>query len=193
MTTNPFFVPMAMCLCIAISGCAPAPLSAPDGFTAYRSTDQKQTFLCGCPNDWTVDGGGKTNAWAKFTNGTAMIEIRTDLSGSLMGDVARMGRDPDDPTTDPVAVIHEGSLVDAQEKFTEYDEQPVQELDSKLGPGRVSEFTAKTAFGKALHGYRATIMSRDRRIVTYCTCDETDWNTLAESYMHMLRSFNRQG
>jgi hypothetical protein len=32
-------------------------------------------------------------------------------------------------------------------------------------------------FGGALHGYRVTVLGRDKRVVMICRCAESDWAT----------------
>ncbi|MCA9266290.1 MAG: hypothetical protein KDA60_20660 [Planctomycetales bacterium] len=177
---------------IMLTGCAEPPVAAPTSYASYESHDNTQTFKCDYPEGWEVEGGGKTNAWAKFSSGSALIEVRTDLSGSLLGDIARAAVDEENADTDPVAQVHAGDLASAQAKFSGYAEPGAAEkLECSLGPARRSEFTASGSFGASVHGYRMTILAHDRRVVAYCSCSESDWNTLKPAFDHVAESFTR--
>jgi hypothetical protein len=72
-----------------------------------------------------------------------------------------------------------------------YEEGEVQVLKSRLGPGRMSEFTAASTFGTALHGYRVTVITRQQAVSILCICPEDDWQTLQPAFDHLLTSLKR--
>jgi hypothetical protein len=55
----------------------------------------------------------------------------------------------------------------------------------------VTEFTAKTAFGSGIHGYRATIIGHERAITVFCTCPEDDWAGVKPAFDKVLLSLKR--
>jgi hypothetical protein len=133
-----------------------------------------------------------------FTSGPAEIHVSADLAGSLMGDIAGSvgvgigGGDSTPMDLEPVSKVHEAGKDSAENKYSGYKEiGGATELSVSLGPARRSEFTASTAFGSGLHGYRVTILAHDKRVVVYCVCPESDWQTLEPGFAHVLESFER--
>ena len=174
-------------LCV---GCGGTPAVAPTSYASYKSTDKLRLFRCEYPEGWEVKGGGKNNAWVKFSSGSALIEARADITGSLLGDIVVVGQDAED--MEPVAKIHAMAKQDAATAFDGYAEVgDAVKFKCNLGPARRSEFTASGTMGASVHGYRATFMTRDRRVVTYCTCSQSDWQTLQPAFEKVLLSFSR--
>ncbi len=177
---------------VVLVGCAPPPVVIPTKYAQYKSTDSKQTFRCDYPQEWSADGGGKQNAWVKFASGTALIEARTDFTGSVLGDIAGNGmvdvRDID-PDEEPVAKVHVFSRDTSGANFTSYTEsEKNEEFKCSLGRARRSRFTASSLNGQ-LRGYRATILAHDRRVTVYCSCLKPDWDQLEPVFTKVLESF----
>lgn len=175
-----------------VVGCSQAPVAAP---TSYAEFNHKEgTFACEYPEGWEAKGGGKHGPiWATFTSGPVEIRMNGDLAGSLMGD-AMGGRQQDELPFElqPVHIIHVNDEESAKDKYSGYKEigQP-KELEVRLGPGRVSEFTASTTFGSGLHGFRATVLGHNKRVVVFCVCPESDWKTLQPAFERVLKSLKR--
>jgi hypothetical protein len=179
---------------VAAGGCS-SPVPAPTSFETYNAKDG--SFQCEYPADWEADGGGKGYYWAKFTKGTAEIAVDVQVSGSLMGDIAASGMSmalpgvklsPEEMEAEaPVAKVHQIEKDQVAEQMGNYAEQPPQAVRPKLGDTRKSEFTA-AAFGGAIHGYRVTCLSRDKRIRVVCKCSESDWQTLQPAFDRIVES-----
>ena len=179
---------------LLVPGCGTPPVKAPSGYATYNAKDG--TFQCEVPQGWEVKGGGKRGpVWATFTSGPAQITIRGDITGSLMaGDDARRGNLGEEaPELDPVHEIHEGmGKLQAEEEFSGLaDIAGPDVMKLRLGPARRSEFTAKTSFGGSLHGYRLTCLGHNKRVVAYCVCPDSDWQTLQPAFDHILDSLER--
>ena len=71
---------------VVLAGCGGG-AEAPTGYANYNA--KNGAFACDYPENWESDGGGKSNHWAKFTSGSALVRIKTDITGSLMGDIAQ--------------------------------------------------------------------------------------------------------
>jgi hypothetical protein len=106
--------------------------------------------------------------------------------GSLMAGPASPVNDPDDEP--PVAHVHETGEAKFAEGFSNYKEQEPRAVQSYLGEGRISEFTAAGSLGRKLHGYRATFLSRDRRITAMCSCPVSEWETLRPAFDKVIAS-----
>ena len=181
---------------LSMAGCESQQISIPTSFTSYET--KEGTFVCEYPEGWEAKGGGGKHGplWAKFTSGAALIHIKASTTGSLMSD-AMGGRNADNaaltPQDAPVHKIHMTFLRSAQEQHNDYTELPGNPtvLDSRLGPARLSEFTATTSFGTALHGYRATIIGHNKGVSITCTCPESEWAKVKPAFDHLLSSFKR--
>jgi hypothetical protein len=80
----------------------------------------------------------------------------------------------------------------AEEKYSGYTETgSPEEWSVSLGPARRSEFTAATAFGSGLQGYRTTVLGHDKRVVVYCVCRQEDWPALEPAFAHVLGTLKR--
>lgn len=180
---------------LAISGCGGA-VPAPAAFTAYNDTGGR--FTCDAPKGWEVTGGGKPdspNSWAKFTSGNAEIRVEADLAGSLFGDMAKasgsmLGNDAEPP----VAKIHPMGERHMKEEYTNYKEREAKAFQSRgLGEGRRSTFIADQSLGGKVYGYRATLLSGDRRITVICTCPATNWQVLKPAFEKVITSLRVGG
>ncbi|MDH3717711.1 MAG: hypothetical protein OES79_06265 [Planctomycetota bacterium] len=179
----------------ALAGCG-QPATAPTVFTVCNSL--KGTFQNEFPDGWEISQGGKTGMapeWCKATLGSAEIKVSADLTGSLLGDISQAGQNmlgefaPEGPEDEPVAELHEMGREAIEKVLNSYQEVGGTEVIScQLGPARKSEFTAAGAFGGALHGYRVTVLGRDKRVVMICRCAESDWATLQPAFDRVLAS-----
>jgi hypothetical protein len=178
-----------------LSGCGSSPPPTPVAYSTYVSGGE--TFQIDYPTDWLADGDAKRGLeWAEFSSGSNHVEVKTDVSGSLLGDIANSGAAGADPNDEiePVDKVHAIGEEEAKDDLDGYEEQGVpSKLDQPLGPGRVSEFTMPTAFGSVQRGLRATVLAHNKRVVVYCTCDDDDWATIKPAFERMLSSLDRAG
>jgi len=175
---------------LAAGGCGGS-LEAPTSFDSYNAKDG--SFACQYPAGWEAAGGGKGHQWAKFTSGSAEIKIETNISGSLIGDIAQSRNQAagiQDAHEDlaPVAQVHEMEKEGFAEDMSNYEEQAPQTVRTGLGDARKAEFTASGTFGGTIHGYRVTALSRDRRVQVVCQCSESDWETLRPAFDRVIES-----
>jgi hypothetical protein len=167
----------------------------PTAYGKYNARDG--TFACAVPEGWEADGGGKGGPqWATFQSGPAAIRINADLAGSLLGSIASSAT-PDDAEAnvvqlEPVHRVHEAAKRDAELKYPGYAEigGPAV-LQVGLGPARQSEFTASTTFGTGLHGYRATVLGHNKRVVVFAICPEGDWQAMQPVFAKVIASLER--
>ena len=174
---------------LLVCGCS-GRVAAPTSYESYNAKDG--AFACQCPAGWDVTGGGRGGYHScKFKSGGASIKVISDVAGSLMGDIVgsrNQSMGMDDEVEPPVAEIHEMGQREMADELGNYQEQAAQPVRTSLGEGRQSEFTASSTFGAKLHGYRATVLSNDRRITVVCKCPEKDWETLQAAFNEVIGS-----
>jgi hypothetical protein len=188
-------------------GCTPEPVKAPTSFSDFTSPDK--TFAGKGPDGWKKDEAGVQGGMQSsvvFVQGTAQMSVTADFQGSLMADISKANTSTVDNVTGmlpegmqaqiaknvpPVEKLHYAGKDSLENRYTNYTEKPMQILPSTLGEGRISEFTAEKADGLAhykIHGYRATILSGDRRVIVVCRCAESDWSTLSPAFGKFMQS-----
>lgn len=189
------FRSLTLATCLALVGCSGS-ATIPTSYTLYNSKDG--SFACEAPEGWTIAGGGGKSGsptWARFESGPAMIEVKSSFVGSLLSDSQRSAN-PDGslpPEFEPVHGFHIDVMEQAKEKYNEYAETPTSPVpvECPLGPARISEFTAKTSFGTAQHGYRGTVIGHDKGLIIYCHCPESDWQALKPSFEKIFATMER--
>jgi hypothetical protein len=180
---------------VVLSGCSGS-VPAPKSFVTYNSTDGR--FSCDYPKGWEAAGGGKADkpiSWAKFTAGNAEIRVDTDFAGSLYGDMAKAGSAMSGDEEPPAAKVHPlGARAMKQEFGEKYEERDAKQFQSKgFGEGRKSVFIAPGSFGSKIYGYRATLLSGDRRITIIATCNATNWQALKPAFDTVIASLRHGG
>ena len=121
----------------------------------------------------------------------AAINVTADLVGSLLGDIARsfgQAAGISQERLSPVAQLHEMAKAEMAESYGSYEEQPATKISTGFGETYRTEFTGSGSFGGKVHGYRATALARDRRILCVCTCPESDWQTLKPAFEKVIAS-----
>jgi hypothetical protein len=172
-------------LLAAACGCGRAVV--PASYQQYIAQDGSFEILY--PAEWQASGGGKDAAWAKFTSGGARINVDTDAVGSLLGDLAQAQASGlgGAPKHDPIVEAHnfDHRMFEEQNGVVEKNSTAVK---TGCGTGRVSEFTGSAMFGGAIHGYRATALTRDKRLKIVCQCSEAEWESLKPVFDKVIAS-----
>ena len=180
---------------LGISGCGGA-VPAPKAFVVYHSPDGR--FSCDYPKGWEAEvGAGKSDApysYAKFTMGNAEILVDADFAGSLFGDIAKASGSMAGETEAPVARVHPMGVRHMKEEFNNYQEREAKAFRSKgFGEGRRSVFSADQSLGGKTYGYRATMLSGDRRVTVLCTWPSSNWNDLMPAFEKVINSLRLGG
>jgi hypothetical protein len=194
---------------VLAGGCRPDAAKAPTGFTPYVGSDK--SFACQSPNGWKRSESGANGIMSSvvFTSGTAKVSVTSDLKGSLMADLTRAnnaqtenlnGSLPEGmqeqaaaqmpKPVPPVEKLHIAGKKSLEEKIGDYAENAMTPFPCAFGEARLSEFTGDAGMlkGGKTHGYRATILSGDRRVTVVCRCPESDWSTLRPAFSTILQS-----
>lgn len=185
------------------------PTAAPKAYLSYLAPDK--SFMCDAPVGWDKEEAGVEGseiAGVRFKQSDARIDIITDQSAGAMADImnaanAQQQQVREDMQSNPalaqimpvppapvpaVEQLHrtEGDAFKA--KYAQYAEMPIHAFQSQLGDARLSEWTGRGSMGARLHGYRVTMLGRDKRIRLNCHCDEGDWKTLQPAFVRVIRS-----
>jgi len=185
----------------ALAGCSGS-VSAPTSYDNYNAKDG--SFACKYPAGWEAKGGGRGGFHsASFSQGAAKIKVSADLAGSLLGDIAKSGMagmmpagevglaEEDLEEFSPVAQVHQMGQEEMADEFGDYQEQASEAVDTELGKGRLSEFSASTGFGGKLRGYRLTVLAHDRRVTVVCYVPEKNWAVLEPAFSEVIGSLKR--
>ncbi len=154
------------------------------------------SFACKYPAGWTPQSGASgdnTFAWASFEKDSAKIKIEADIAGSLMTGIAHPHGDTEGGEA-PVLTAHNLNKKKVAENFEKYVEGDPQTFTSEgLGEGRIVEFKASAGglFGGTIHGYRATLLSNDRRVGILCQCPEKEWPKDKPTFFAVIHSLHR--
>jgi hypothetical protein len=208
----------ALCGFVLVGGLAfvlyalqPVPIKAPTAYKPFTAGDQ--SFACEYPDGWKKrsDESHGIAAAAKFSQGEAVIFIKSDLTGSLIADMPQgSGAMPDlsgvpgaesmglgnvkMDNRPPVEKLHEARKKQfatelLEQGIGEYEEQAPKAYRSQIGEARWSEYTANGNFlTQKVHGYRATIMGTERAIYVKCQAPEKDWKTVQAAFQRVLGS-----
>jgi hypothetical protein len=182
-----------------------APTDLGDGNTdndarlaSVEMSPKDTAFKIRYPQDWDHDTGSRpdnTYSWCKFTKDNAQIDVHADIKGSLMsGSDSRREPQEEGSETAPVHVAHELYKKTVAEGFNDYNEsKPAVFKGSKLGEGRISEFTAKSGglFSSRLRGYHVTLLTNDRRVSVICQCPEKEFAQYKPTFLAVCRSLSR--
>lgn len=185
-----------------VCGRTPDPVNAPTAYGAYAASDN--SFTCEAPTGWHTRGmaSGAIMSDVLFEKATARISIKSDMQGSLVADTMRASSNaaqdlldnlppgaprPAIPTPRPVIEsLHEWSGGNLAKKMPDFVEMPMQAFTSRIGDARVSEWTGTDDF--AVHGYRATMLSGERRVTVFCQCRASDWKALKPAFERVIGS-----
>jgi hypothetical protein len=181
----------AVSLVGALVGCGGSPAIVPTSYQTFKGKDD--AFQLEVPVGWEQSGGGVPGrAWAKFKSGSAEIGVDADVMGSVMADIASPhGQIQEkDPTREAVHKVHVGEKDGFEEKEGVKEGEP-SVIKTAMTDGRRSEFTGAPTFGAATHGYRATVLSVDRRIRIICKCSESQWATLKPVFDKVIASVKK--
>jgi hypothetical protein len=149
------------------------------------------------PQGWSAETGSRpdnTYSWASFTRGSAKIQVFADVQGSLMSGSDSAGQHEEGSELAPVHTAHTLYKKTVSKEYDDYNESnPTLFKGSQLGEGRISAFTASGGglFGSKLRGYRATLLTNDRRVTVLCHCPEGDFEKLKPTFLAVCRSLSR--
>jgi hypothetical protein len=187
-----------------------APPSAPNdlaGGADDKAADEKLasvtfsakdgSFRLRYPAGWKEENGSRpdnTYSWARFTKGSAKIQVYADVAGSLMSGSGQAQNLPEGSELAPVHNAHELYQKTVSKEYSDFKESaPALFKGSQLGEGRVATFTASGGglFGSKIQGYRVTLLSNDRRITLLCEAPVSEFESFKPTFLAVCRSVGR--
>jgi hypothetical protein len=174
----------------------PADKAADDLLASVPFAVKDGAFALRHPPGWEVETGSRADnsySWARFTKGSAKIQVFADVAGSLVSGPNSSDHEEGSPTA-PVHGAHERYKRNASELYSEYKEsEPAAFKGSSLGEGRIATFTASGSgvFGSKLQGIRVTLLTNDRRISILCEAPPKDFDKLKATFLATCRSLSR--
>ena len=175
---------------------APADKAADEALASVRFAVKDGAFAMRHPAGWEVETGARPDnsySWARFTKGSAKIQVFADVAGSLMAGPTSSDHEEGSPTA-PVHGAHERYKRNASELYSDYREsEPASFKGAGLGEGRIATFTASSGgvFGSKLRGLRVTLLTNDRRISILCEAPPKEFEKLKATFLATCRSLSR--
>ncbi len=177
-------------------GVAPVDKAADDRLASVEFVPKDGAFRLRYPPGWEVETGSRPDnmySWARFTEGSAKIQVFADTAGSLMAG-SDQGQHEEGSELAPVHGAHERYAKNAAELYGTYKEStPALFKGSGLGEGRVATFNATGSglLGSKLRGLRVTFLSNDRRISILCEAPTGEFEPLKPTFLALCRSLSR--
>ncbi len=174
-------------LIFGVQALKPKRVAVPASYKTYTAIDS--SFSCDQPASWTLHETGATNgnlATATFEDGHARVRVVSDATGSLIADTMGAGNAnlPPEQQVPPVQKLHVMGEKQLAASLPDYQESDADHFQSAAGDARVSEWTASGS----LHGYRVTMLGREREFTVICFCPEGDWKTVKPAFLRIINS-----
>ena len=181
---------IVLALVFGLRGRKPVVVAAPASYKTYTALDG--SFSCDRPAGWKMTESGMQGgslAQAAFEQGPARVRVVADAAGSLLSESFNSANAnlPPEQQTPPVEKLHAMDKKQLADDLTHYQEQPAQKAALPGGDARVSEWTAADSSGN-LHGYRVTMLNKEREITVICLSPERNWATLQPAFQRIINS-----
>jgi hypothetical protein len=178
---------------LLFTGCS-EPVTTPTKFARWNAKDG--TFAIDYPEGWKADGGGKQGIqWAEFSKGSCVITVDTNLTTSLIGDIASSGPGGAEDVPEelePAAAAHEFMKDSAVgDKFSGYKEEAAIKFGTGIGDARKSVFTGAKGLSGKVKGYRVTIPQSDKGLIIFAYGPAKHWEKLQPAYDKILEGIER--
>ncbi len=170
----------------------PNSVGAPTSYTTYTSLDN--TFSCDQPAGWDhkeTGAPGGVLSTVTFLKGKVRFKVISDAEGSLMSEGANAANAnlPVEQQTPPVVKLHERDKHQLADNIPGYSEEKPTVFTSKVGDSRASEWVeSEDKTNSRLHGYRITMLDKDREITVICSSPERNWAVMKPVFQHLVAS-----
>ncbi|MDR3707854.1 MAG: hypothetical protein P4L33_06120 [Capsulimonadaceae bacterium] len=173
----------------ALAGCSHPKAVVPATFGKYTASDS--AFSCDAPAGWAADSSssGGVESGVAYTSGDAKISVNSDQAGSFMSDALSspgsilQSSSPLPASAPPVEKLHAMTGNKFAQDLEGYKEVTTTSQMLSYGDSRITEYTAKD-----VHGYRATLLNKDRRVSVVCRCSPEEWASLSPAFLRVITS-----
>lgn len=179
-------------LIFVVRSVKPALVGAPTSYATYSSLDN--TFSCDQPAGWNHNETGAPGgvlSTVTFTNGKVRFKVISDAEGSLMseGTNAANANLPVELQSPAVQKLHDRDKHQLADNIPGYSEESPTIFMSKVGDSRASEWVeSEDKTSSRLHGYRITMLDKDREITVICSSPERNWAVMKPVFQHLVAS-----
>jgi hypothetical protein len=180
---------------LKVGAAGEADKAADDRLASVDFAPKDNAFRLRHPPGWETQTGSRpdnTWSWGKFTKGNAQIHVIADVAGSLMAGANNTNHEEGSEFA-PVHNAHMLGKRSASDEYSDYNEgKPELFKGSGLGEGRIAAFSASTGglLGSKVRGYRATLLTNDRRITVLCHCPVAELGKLKPTFLAVCRSLS---
>ena len=180
----------AVIVILVVGGCTKPKALVPTSYVPFKASDS--AFTCDAPAGWTSSSFASTGteSGGDFSSASADIHVDSDEAGSFMGDIAASGGvgtviagGATQSPIPPVEKLHATQGADFANRLHNYVELGTNNTTAPYGDGRVTEYTAD-----GIHGYRVTILGRERSVTVDANCPEDEWPALNAMFLHVINS-----
>ena len=170
----------------------PNSVSVPASYTTYTSLDN--TFSCDQPAGWDHHETGALGgvlSTVSFIKGKVRFKVISDAEGSLLSEGTNSANAnlPVELQIPAVQKLHERDKHQLADNIPGYSEEKPTIFNSKVGDSRASEWIdSEDKSGSRLHGYRITMLDKDREITVICSSPERNWAVMKPVFQHLVAS-----
>ena len=170
----------------------PNSVNAPTSYTTYTSLDN--TFSCDQPAGWDhheTGAPGGVLSTVSFIKGKVRFKVISDAEGSLLSEGTNSANAnlPVELQTPAVQKLHERDMHQLSDNIPGYSEEKPTIFNSKVGDSRASEWIdSEDKSGSRLHGYRITMLDKDREITVICSSPERNWVVIKPVFQRLVAS-----
>ena len=170
----------------------PVAVNAPTSYTTYTSLDN--TFSCDQPAGWDhheTGAPGGVLSTVSFIKGKVRFKVISDAEGSLLSEGTNSANAnlPVELQIPAVQKLHERDKHQLADNIPGYTEEKPTIFNSKVGDSRASEWIdSEDKSGSRLHGYRITMLDKDREITVICSSPERNWAVMKPVFQHLVAS-----
>lgn len=179
-------------------------VGGPQKYTAPTDEDYvdfkplTQPLAAKISKQWKKESGGGIGGkpvWARFSDGTIWIEVRQIRSAGMIGQAVKnmqKGKDAMAVGDASPAEKLDKEFSDSLAKiYSDYNEQPVRDIMTGFGPGRIADFTAKEGLLRSsIAGCRATARNEEWEVNVTCTCKPAVFQDAKPVFEKLVSSLN---
>lgn len=169
-------------------------IKPPTEFEQFKQEDI--SFKCEVPKGWKVEargGSGNVPPVVKIEKGPISITYRASTSGAAIQDMAQAAANKAGEVSEenkPVMKVHEYQADKFKQEMPQYTELgKAERIDTGLGEGRMSTYTAAAGLSGKEIGYRVTLLTTQYQWNIVCkTNSKKDFEMFKPTFQRIIKS-----